>query len=99
MIARTLPGRLSTERLNVSGGMAAHSSWRAVARAVSDVRQSAFLRVFIPQVFYGIQDRTLGGTVHFWTIIVHKPVPHRPCFMAGSIVMLIQTIVITELVF
>jgi hypothetical protein len=31
MTARTLPGRLSTRCLNVSGGMAAHSSCRAVA--------------------------------------------------------------------
>jgi hypothetical protein len=37
MTARTLPGRLSTRCLNVSGGMAAHSSYRAVARAVNDV--------------------------------------------------------------
>jgi hypothetical protein len=50
-------------------------------------------------VFYGIQVRTLGWAVHFWNLIVHTPFPHRPCFMAGSIVMLIQTIVITELVF
>jgi hypothetical protein len=28
----------------------------------------------------------------------HKPFPHRPCFMAGSIVMLIQTTVITKVV-
>jgi hypothetical protein len=31
--------------------------------------------------------------------IIHKPFPHSPCFMAGSTVMLIQTIVITELIF
>jgi hypothetical protein len=37
MTAQTLLGRLSTRRLNVSDGMAAHSSCRAVARAVSDV--------------------------------------------------------------
>jgi hypothetical protein len=37
MTARTLPGKLSTRCLTVSGGMAAHSSYRAVARAVSDV--------------------------------------------------------------
>jgi hypothetical protein len=37
MTALTVPGRLSTGCLNVSGGMAAHSSCRAIARAVSDV--------------------------------------------------------------
>jgi hypothetical protein len=37
MIARTQPGRFSTRCLNVSSGMAAHSSCRAVARAVNDV--------------------------------------------------------------
>jgi hypothetical protein len=31
--------------------------------------------------------------------MVHKPFPHRPYFLAGSIAMLIQTIIITELVF
>jgi hypothetical protein len=48
---------------------------------------------------YGIQVRTLGWGVHFWNLIVHKPFPHRSCFMAGSTLMLIQTVVITELVF
>jgi hypothetical protein len=51
------------------------------------------------QVLYGIQVRTLGWPVHFWKLIAHKLSHHRPCFMAGSIVMLIQTTVITELVF
>jgi hypothetical protein len=37
MTVLTMPGRLSTRCLNISGGMAAHSSCRAVARAVSDV--------------------------------------------------------------
>jgi hypothetical protein len=37
MTAWTLPGRLPTRYLNVFGGMAAHSSSRAVARAVSHV--------------------------------------------------------------
>jgi hypothetical protein len=32
-------------------------------------------------------------------LIVHKPFPHRPCFLAGRNVMLIQTVVITQLVF
>jgi hypothetical protein len=35
MTARTVPGRLSTRCLNVSGGMAARSSHRAEARAVN----------------------------------------------------------------
>jgi hypothetical protein len=35
--ARTLPGRISIRCLNVSGGMAAHSSSRVVASEVSDV--------------------------------------------------------------
>jgi hypothetical protein len=38
MTARTLLGRLSTRCLNISGRMAAHSSCRAVARTVNDVR-------------------------------------------------------------
>jgi hypothetical protein len=50
-------------------------------------------------VFYGIQVRPLGWSVNFSNIIFHKPFPHRPRFMAGSIVMLIQTTVIIELVF
>jgi hypothetical protein len=37
MTALTLPGRLSTRYVNVLGGMAAQSSYRAVARADSDV--------------------------------------------------------------
>jgi hypothetical protein len=40
MTALTLPGRLSTRCLNISCGMAAHSSCRAVARTVSDVGHS-----------------------------------------------------------
>jgi hypothetical protein len=51
------------------------------------------------QVFYRIQVTTLGWAVHFLNLIVHKKFPHRPCFVTGSIVMLIQTFVITELVF
>jgi hypothetical protein len=39
-----------------------------------------------------------GLAVNFWNLSVHKPFPHRPCFMAGSTITLIQTIVITELV-
>jgi hypothetical protein len=50
-------------------------------------------------VFYGIQVRTLGWAVRFWNLIVHKPFPYRPCFLAGRIVMLIQAVIITELVF
>jgi hypothetical protein len=53
----------------------------------------------IPQVFYGIRVRTPGWAIHFWNLVAHKPFPHRPCFMAGSIAMLIQKIVITKLVF
>jgi hypothetical protein len=52
-----------------------------------------------PTGFYGIQVRTLGWPVHFWKVIVHKPFSHRPCFMTGSTVMVMQTIVINELVF
>jgi hypothetical protein len=37
MTTWTLPGRLSTRCLNVSGRIADHSSCRAIARAVSDV--------------------------------------------------------------
>jgi hypothetical protein len=51
-----------------------------------------------PTGVFGIQVRTLGWEVHFWKLTVHKPFPYRPCFMAGSIVMPIQTIN-TELIF
>jgi hypothetical protein len=44
-----------------------------------------------------VQDS--GCAVHFWNLTVHKSFPHRPCFMAGSTVMLIKTIIITVLVF
>jgi hypothetical protein len=50
--------------------------------------------LFIPWVFYGNQVRTQGWAAHFWKLVVQKPFPHRPCFMAGSIVMLIKTTVI-----
>jgi hypothetical protein len=40
-----------------------------------------------------------GWPVRFWNLIVKKPFPRRPCFMAGITIMLIKTIVITELVF
>jgi hypothetical protein len=63
MIARTLSGRLSTRCLNVSGGMAAHSSCRAVARALSDVGRWGVERSW-SQMFCGIQIRTLGWQVH-----------------------------------
>jgi hypothetical protein len=99
MTTWTLWGRLSTRCLNVSGGMAAHSSCRAVARAVSDVGFWGLERSrHSNSSFYRIQVKTLGWPVHFWNIIVHKPFPHIPWFMAGSIVILIQTIVNTGLV-
>jgi hypothetical protein len=102
MTARTLPWRLSIRCLNISGGIAAQSSYRAVARAVSGVGCWGLERSWrsnSSHVFYGIQVRTLGWPVCFWNHIVHKPYPHGPWFRAGSTLMLIQTIVITELVF
>jgi hypothetical protein len=65
--------------------------------ALGSEAKSAFS--FIPQVFCRIQVRILGWAVHFWNLIVQKLFPHRPCFIAGSIVMLIETIIITELIF
>jgi hypothetical protein len=44
-------------------------------------------------------DQDSGLASPFLEPIVHKPVPYRFCFMTGSIVMLIQTTVITKLVF
>jgi hypothetical protein len=51
------------------------------------------------QVFYGIQVRNLGWPVYIWNLTAHKPLPHRPCFMAWSIVILIHKIIIIELFF
>jgi hypothetical protein len=53
--------------------MKIHSFYRTVARAVSDVGR------------WGLERSWLRSGVHFWKLIVHKPFPHSPCFMAGSL--------------
>jgi hypothetical protein len=80
--------------------MATHYSYRAVARAVSDVGVGVWSEVGVlihpTRVMWDSgQDSGLGSPF----LIVHKTFPHRTWFMAGSIVMLIQEIVIIEQVF
>jgi hypothetical protein len=92
----------STRCLNVSGGMAAHSSCRAVARAVSNVGRWGMewsQRSHSSHRCLWDSGQDSGLASPFLEHCCPQPFPHRPWFMAGSIVMLIQTIVITELVF
>jgi hypothetical protein len=83
--------------------MAAHSSSRAVARAVSDVGrwglEGSWRSNSSQRCSMGFASGLWGWPAHFWNVTVRKPFSHRPCFMAGSTVMLIQTTVIIELVF